>query len=39
LWYSTGVRPCCRRVSGEKAGVKEVAMGRASIVAFGEADG
>src|SRR5580704_6891367 len=25
--YSSGVRPCCWRVSGEKAGVKEVAMG------------
>jgi len=24
--YSSGVRPCCRRVSGEKAEVKEVAM-------------
>src|SRR5208282_5183584 len=33
--YSSGVRPCCRRVSGEKAEVKEVAMGGASIVAFG----
>jgi hypothetical protein len=37
--YSSGVRPCCRRISGEKAEVKEVAMGRASIVAFGGADG
>src|SRR5579864_4873042 len=32
--YSSGVRPCCRIVSGEKAGVKEVSMGGASIVAF-----
>jgi hypothetical protein len=34
-----GVRPCCRRVSGENAEVKEVAMGRASIVAFRSAGG
>src|SRR5947199_3674815 len=26
--YSSGVRPCCRIVSGENAGVKEVSMGR-----------
>src|ERR1700690_3031532 len=32
--YSSRVRPCCRMVSGGKAEVKEVAMGRASIVAF-----
>src|SRR5580692_10414664 len=32
--YSSEVKPCCRRVSGEKAEVKEVAMGGASIVAF-----
>src|SRR6476660_5330035 len=32
--YSSGVRPCCRIVSGDKAGVKEVSVGGASIVAF-----
>src|SRR5579859_4925125 len=32
--YSSGVRPCWRSISGEKAEVKEVAMGRVSIVAF-----
>src|SRR5205814_9798139 len=26
--YSSGVSPCCRIVSGEMAGVKEVGMGR-----------
>src|SRR5271168_2185966 len=37
--YSSGGRPCCRRVSGEKAEVREVAMGGASIVAFERAHG
>jgi hypothetical protein len=33
------VRPCCRRISGGKADVKEVAMEGASIVAFRRARG
>src|ERR1700722_4003426 len=37
--YSSAVRPCCRRVSGGKAEVKKVAMGRVSIVAFEGTDG